>query len=27
VQRASDDRKALMREIVDTLQAMPRDRS
>jgi DNA-binding transcriptional LysR family regulator len=27
VQRASDDRKALTREIVDTLQAMPRDRS
>ena len=27
VQRASDDRKALMREIVDTLQAMPRDRA
>ncbi|BCF94288.1 MULTISPECIES: LysR substrate-binding domain-containing protein [Paraburkholderia] len=27
VQRASDDRKALMREIVDTLQAMPRERT
>jgi DNA-binding transcriptional LysR family regulator len=27
VQRASDDRKALMREIVDTLQAMPRERA